>query len=758
MAAGYAEQARAAGAVGGRHASVRRDAEMSTASSVIARLATGVGLMAAAGVPLLNVYGTSQGIRLVLLAVVPSTVLSLAREVAAARGLRVVAAFRLLAVLLGVVASLILVPAGSAASGALTRRLRDALTGTWHRVLSVALPVPLSHPYADGVAIVLSLATAAVCSLTARRRAGQAIGVAVLVWAGAVCLGIGGQWGATVLGCPLAAAACLALLARVPSAGQGSQPVPDRDRAPGRNRPTGSAARRVSALSAAAVLLAASAAVIVGLPHGVARDPRDVAVPADRHPLEASPLALLSSRLRAPGQAAFVARGGSSDAGAGWLLLTYADYDGSQWQTPIQARDLPTAVPPRLPAGARYRDVLTLVSPQTLIPHNGTVVASNTAGLRYDPSAGSLVAPLPVNSASVDTIVESPTSAQLARATVPTGVSPELTAVPSCTPPAIARLVQQARTAGGLPDEQVVRLESAFRATPFVFDASAVPGSGCARLDQFLSARRGTSEQFASAFALAVRMLGLPARLAVGYGPGARGPGGATIVTNADARAWVQVEFTGAGWVDFFPTPSGHGAYSRPAEKQPALSHVRGAVAEGRNSTATSHGPTPTPPSRRSAGGALPAWLWALIGVVVLMMALLAPSVVRVMRRRRRLAAGQPGARVLQAWSTSLEPLRLGTLLTDDATFTSIAAMRFWGEPVQGSGRPTRQDRGRQLAAAVTELSRLAEAALYRSTSDDRAGTYDPASRAISLGKHVRRGAIRTLPIRQQIRLALRWN
>jgi protein-glutamine gamma-glutamyltransferase len=68
--------------------------------------------------------------------------------------------------------------------------------------------------------------------------------------------------------------------------------------------------------------------------------------------------------------------------------------------------------------------------------------------------------------------------------------------------------------------------------------------------------RRGYCQQFSGAMALMLRMDGIPARVAAGFAPGVYDPVTATWRIRAlDAHSWVEVYFTGIGWVPFDPTP-----------------------------------------------------------------------------------------------------------------------------------------------------------------------------------------------------------
>jgi hypothetical protein len=68
--------------------------------------------------------------------------------------------------------------------------------------------------------------------------------------------------------------------------------------------------------------------------------------------------------------------------------------------------------------------------------------------------------------------------------------------------------------------------------------------------------RSGSCEQFAGAFVVLARSLGLPSRVVVGFTAGRYSGPGEVTVRGADAHAWPQV-YLGprAGWVSFEPTP-----------------------------------------------------------------------------------------------------------------------------------------------------------------------------------------------------------
>ena len=70
-----------------------------------------------------------------------------------------------------------------------------------------------------------------------------------------------------------------------------------------------------------------------------------------------------------------------------------------------------------------------------------------------------------------------------------------------------------------------------------------------------LTGKRGFCQQFASAMAVMLRSLGIPARVAMGYASGALVGDNTWSVMTTDLHAWVEVPFEGYGWLPFEPTP-----------------------------------------------------------------------------------------------------------------------------------------------------------------------------------------------------------
>jgi len=123
--------------------------------------------------------------------------------------------------------------------------------------------------------------------------------------------------------------------------------------------------------------------------------------------------------------------------------------------------------------------------------------------------------------------------------------------------------------------------------------------------------RAGYCEQFSGAMALMLRMLGIPARVAAGFSPGRPDGPDRYVVRDREAHSWVEVYFTGIGWVPFDPTPS-----VAPAELQVsglgAASAADAGVAETRPRAAAAAPPAPLAARGSNPSGGVPLWPFAL--------------------------------------------------------------------------------------------------------------------------------------------------
>jgi len=250
----------------------------------------------------------------------------------------------------------------------------------------------------------------------------------------------------------------------------------------------------------------------------------------------------------------------------------------------------------------------------------------------------------------------------------------------------IGAIANDVVTAAGAttPYAQAAALRDYFRDDGrFVYDTTVGESDDGSAIMQFLDARRGFCVQFASAYAVMARTLGIPARVAVGFTPGKLGADGRYHVTSHDAHAWPEVYLSGMGWTHLFdPTP---GSESGATTGGSALPHDEAASAPTATTlppptvpTTPSQGTTDTPPRTGSAaGGATPpptpavtpagsssstgAWFPVLVVLALVVVALggYAVAVLALKRRRRarRHRADTPALAVSGAWAEALDRL-----------------------------------------------------------------------------------------------------
>jgi transglutaminase-like putative cysteine protease len=169
---------------------------------------------------------------------------------------------------------------------------------------------------------------------------------------------------------------------------------------------------------------------------------------------------------------------------------------------------------------------------------------------------------------SVTSVAVNPTPAQLS-------VVPDLVQTPALAPD--LRLPESYRTttlrrlatshAAGQATEfgKVNALATWLSGPDFTYTLAASPLSSPANLTSFLTkGKSGYCVQYAYAMTVLARLLGIPARFAIGYTAGTRLRNGTYEVRNIDAHAWTEVYFPSLGWIRFEPTPAGQGTASAP--------------------------------------------------------------------------------------------------------------------------------------------------------------------------------------------------
>ena len=95
------------------------------------------------------------------------------------------------------------------------------------------------------------------------------------------------------------------------------------------------------------------------------------------------------------------------------------------------------------------------------------------------------------------------------------------------------------------------------RLREFDYDPETKIGGGTEAIVTFLDqTRAGFCQQFAAAMGVMLRTLHIPTRLVVGFATGGRPEGGRYRVSSDTAHVWVEVNFSGYGWMPFETTPT----------------------------------------------------------------------------------------------------------------------------------------------------------------------------------------------------------
>ncbi|WNM26236.1 DUF3488 and transglutaminase-like domain-containing protein [Demequina capsici] len=104
--------------------------------------------------------------------------------------------------------------------------------------------------------------------------------------------------------------------------------------------------------------------------------------------------------------------------------------------------------------------------------------------------------------------------------------------------------------------EQALAIQAWLRDPAEFTYTTAVALSGDDAVSEFLDTREGYCVQFATTMVVMARLLGIPARIGIGFLGGKQSPDGGFEVIGGNAHAWPELYFPGTGWVRFEPTPA----------------------------------------------------------------------------------------------------------------------------------------------------------------------------------------------------------
>jgi transglutaminase-like putative cysteine protease len=395
-----------------------------------------------------------------------------------------------------------------------------------------------------------------------------------------------------------------------------------------------------------------------------------------------------------------------ADEPAYWRTVAldqYSSRDGGQWTLQANEDEVDDSLDDAVPDDALFQQYeITDALSERWIPaaYQAVEVTGADVGLVV-PSSSTLVTDQPTIAGSRYTVRSAlpPGADEINRgaaAAPPPDDVQQYTELPDDVPPIVVETAQS--VAGTLPDalSKATALAAFFRDPSFVYDPDFVAGDDAAAIDTFMRERRGYCVQYATAYALMARSLGIPARIGVGYTPGTLDTGSGTyVVTNQDAHAWPELYFTGSGWATpFDPTPPGDGTQpggsNLPGEPQalpttPETTPQTAAPPQTVPPSTPSPTGTPansTPNSAASDGGSVsidsdqsnqdPEPLLPLIALIALVLVLLLAPIVGMLaykRRRRARRRNNPdrALAIAGAWREALDTLAEHRFASSDA-------------------------------------------------------------------------------------------
>ncbi|MGH3429387.1 MAG: transglutaminase TgpA family protein, partial [Mycobacteriales bacterium] len=376
--------------------------------------------------------------------------------------------------------------------------------------------------------------------------------------------------------------------------------------------------------------------------------------------------------------------------------VSLTEYDGLTWLPGSNYRSAGSVLPgeQRAPKTTEIRQEVTMLGldglwlPAVEQPHQ-----VNNVRISYDPTTGSLLTAKGLRPGLRYDVVSERSDFDVGKLTnAPLSNLASIrhyASVPSNLPDEIVNFATSIVAPAVTPYNRALLIEQ-FLLRNFTFSPDAASGHGLANLNFFLrtapelGGRRGTSEQFAAAFALLARITGLPTRISVGFHAGTPQGDGRYMVRSGDAFAWPEVYFAGFGWVPFDPSPRQDNSSPIPPDQATPQAQQQNRAKQNQLEELENPEPKPSPGDHSAKGTGEPTGKRvahvteiALIALVALLLiATVAVVVARLLLRRRRLGAPLPSDRVFGAWGELIDALRLVRLRpSPDMTAHEVALL-----------------------------------------------------------------------------------
>lgn len=398
-----------------------------------------------------------------------------------------------------------------------------------------------------------------------------------------------------------------------------------------------------------------------------------------------------------------------ASVGSYWQLTTLNHFDGTTWSSEGSYAGFSSRLPgvPAVPSGVQVEKATFTIQnlDSVWLPDQFNPVSVQGAkGVSYDPGSDSLLVAGSTSNGMSYTVTSyrylSDLSAADLASAAPAKTPAVDTALPGSVPHSVKLLAQRITANAASQYAKALAIQDYLTSARFRYTLQPpTDGSGTTALTTFLfDTRAGYCQQFAAAFAVLAREVGIPTRLGVGFATGSAVAGGFQVL-DSDAHTWPEVYFGARyGWVPFEPTPGfsvpGSNGYdpvasssTQPSPQSPttvAPANPSLTVPAGHQKAATGQSGTAgsasnAPKSTSGSEGSSSAWWLALValgGAVVAWVALTGAA--RAARRRtRRFVASRAGPRnvALTAWEEAEEELAwIGVNRYESETVSELVA------------------------------------------------------------------------------------
>jgi transglutaminase-like putative cysteine protease len=254
-----------------------------------------------------------------------------------------------------------------------------------------------------------------------------------------------------------------------------------------------------------------------------------------------------------------------------WRLTSLDTFTGQDWVSTNSYRGFGPRLPgiQAVPPGTRVvQDQFVIQQLDSVwLPDAFTPFAiTGVRNVSYDPTSGSLITSHPTSNGLSYTVDSYQYLSSLNAAEVQAAPTVTVTSslrrylqLPDDVPASVYRLAREITSSQTTEYGKALALQDYFQGPLFTYSLDPPDnGYGMASLTNFLFATRtGFCQQFAGAYAVLARAIGLPTRLAVGFAEGTTTGDGNYQVFNADAHTWPEVYFGPRfGWLPFEPTKS----------------------------------------------------------------------------------------------------------------------------------------------------------------------------------------------------------